>query len=91
MISGLAADTVVSRGGKVRTMLRHRRARRPDDSAERTQGTAADTGETDAPRERHEREVARGDVPGENERMKDVWWVNQVTGPAEGEDGSERK
>ncbi|WP_034263208.1 hypothetical protein [Actinospica robiniae] len=36
--------------------------------------------------ERHERDVAAGEVPGENETMKDKWWVGRGGGPNVGGD-----
>jgi len=31
--------------------------------------------------EEHEREVAAGEVPGENEAMRDKWWVGRPSSP----------
>lgn len=42
--------------------------------------------------EQHARDVAAGDVPGENETMKDQWWTGREGGPTESgsTDGGER-
>lgn len=39
-------------------------------------------------KEQHEREVAEGEVPGDNEAMKDKWWVGRVSQP--GHDADEK-
>jgi hypothetical protein len=41
--------------------------------------------------EQHEREVAEGEVPGENEAMKDKWWVPRVSSPSRGSDEEESR
>lgn len=39
--------------------------------------------------EQHEREVAEGEVPGENEAMKNKWWTGREGGPSETGDEEE--